>query len=437
MMNDSFRRDFRNIVDYLAGNHAASEVNAYADRIQDRIDDCLSELHKITVNGKEIKWAKGDLAEAWHAGTFNIDATRQGVGAWAETPRNQSPIDIVVRDNQGAVHYQSKYHQDPQTNLNALSQEKYLDTKGIVPEGHATDGVGDRIAEHGVESKPLSEPNSRELVEQLRKNDVDRERWGLTVGANLQWRDIFHEATTAGTRAAVMGMALQIAPALITIAKKAWDTGEITTKDFAPMIRSIPATLLRSGVAGGLSAAIMGAIRKCDIGAAQQVHPTLVAAGVVLAIGALGTSVKAARGDISWPVAAKTISEDAIVLAASMGGAVAGQVLIPALGLGALAGNIIGAALARLAIDQANRVILGIAGKTDWTVFGLVDQNYTVPREVLEDSGWMLVDIRKFEPQIVRVRRVQLRTIELRRIGMSVLRRGVISFGNVGYMENR
>ena len=317
-----------------------------------------------------------------------------------------------------------------------MNDPKYDGHQKVVPEGRVIDSQHtDRIRAFGSESAPLKEPASRDLVEQLREaGDVDRERFGLTVADSVHWGDVFREATTAGTRAAILGAVLQTCPYLLAIAKRTWETGELSAKDFAPLARALPTTLIQSGVAGGLTAAVMGAVRKGVLGSTRQVHPTVVAAAVVLAMVAFSTSVKAARGEVTWPLAAKRISEDAILLAAAMGGATVGQALIPILGLGALVGNIVGAALARLAIDKVNGVVLGIAAETGWTVFGMVDQDYTVPGELLKASGWNVLDISTFTPRSLDVRRVRLRTIELKKVDMTVLRRGVISFGRVAYL---
>lgn len=435
----SFRRDFGRSTEYFVAAAAGRDVNEYSDRIQSEIDDCVQKMRGMVDNAKDPnKWAKGDVAEAWHAGTYNVDVVRRGLypRPSAATPRDRSPTDVYVGVDGQGIGVQIKNHADAEVNRDAINHPKYDGHQKVVPEGQVLDsGHSDRIQAFEAESLPLKEAASRDLVKQLREaGDVDRERFGLTVADRVQWEDVFREATTAGTRAAILGAVLQTCPYLLAIAKRTWETGELSAKEFAPLARALPTTLLRSGVAGGLSAAVMGAVRKGVLGSTRQVHPTVVAAAVVLAMGAFRTSAKAARGEVTWPVAAKRISEDAIVLVAAMGGATVGQALIPILGLGALVGNIVGAAMARLAIDKVDSVVLGIAAETGWTVFGLVDQNYTVPGELLRASGWNVLDIITFTPRPLDVRRVRLRTIELKKIGMTVLRRGVISFGRVAYL---
>jgi len=460
----SFRRDYRNAIDNFGGGVTGQQVDAYGTRVEDAIEDVIRQMKNLADNQKDIHYAKGDVAEAWHAGTFNVDAARRGVDTSAVTPRDASPIDVSMHGT-SMENAQLKYYRTPEDTAKAISHPKYADLdQKVVPAdqldevknaaarlasknaqtrpemsesyAHTARSADDRLRLDGTESRPLSERDARDAVKELRsEGDLDREGFGLTPPQVIQWQDILRESTTAAARAAIISAALQSAPYLVAVAKKAWETGEISAKDFAPLAQALPATLLRSGVAGGLSAAIVGSARAGALGSAlQQVDPTFVAAGVTLAISAFETSIKAARGDITWPAAAKTISEDAIVLASAMGGAALGQALIPIPMLGALVGNIVGAVVARLVIDQVNGVVLGVAAETGWTVFGLVDQNYTVPSELLEASGWSVLDIQKLEPHTLDLKRMQPRMLELKRVDMAVLRRGVVSFGRIAYL---
>ena len=112
-----------------------------------------------------------------------------------------------------------------------------------------------------------------------------------------------------------------------------------------------------------------------------------------------------------------------------------GQFIIPIPILGALIGNIVGALVARLVIGQANRVILGIAADTGWTFFGIVDQNYTIPDGILLECGWELLKVERLECEMFQVQRLEMETLELEPVPFNVLRRGVVSFGKVGYVQ--
>jgi len=460
----TFRQDFRNAADNLGAGIAGQHTEAYVERVARELDEVVRRMDSLASNNKGLHYAKGDVFEAWHEGTFNVDAVRRGVDATASAPRDRSPVDVALHGTR-IERAQLKDFRTPEDTAKDISRPEYSHLEQKVVPSDQLDGVRDAAArlmdknattrpdvsaayEHtkntahdrlqmdGAQSKPLTEPDSRELVKELRdRHDVDRERYGLTPQQVIQWQDILREATTAVARAAIISAALQSAPYLVTIGRKAWETGEISAKDFGPLAHALPVTLLRSGVAGGLAAAIVGSARIGALGnALNHVDPTFVAAGVTLAISAFEISVKAARGDITWPVAAKRISENSIVLASAMGGSVLGQALIPIPMLGALIGNIVGAAVGRLAIEQVDEAVLGLAAETGWTVFGLVDQNYRVPSNILQASGWSILDVRQFQPRHLELRHFRPQTLAPNAIGMRVLRRGVVSFGSVAYL---
>ena len=470
----AFREDYRNAIDAFVGSQSAGQVDAYAEQIEAALEDVVIRMRTLAVNEKGLHYAKGDVAEAFHEGTFNVDAARRGIEARAWAPRDTSPVDIRVTGSASDL-AQLKYYRDADATAKAISEPKYRDLEQkVVPADqleevraaaarlakgnaqtrpelaasydaqtrpelaasydHTATTADDRIRMDGAESRPLTEAGSRDLVNGLRGDqDLDRAEFGLTPQQVVTWEDILRESGTAA--AAMISVALQSAPYLVSIARKAWDTGEISGTDFVPLGQALPPTILRSGLAAGLAAAITGSARAGLLGSIQQVDPTFVSAGVVLAISALEASVDAARGNTTWPEAARAISQDAIILAAAIGGAAAGQALVPIPVLGALIGNIVGAAAGRLVVDQADRVIVGLAADTGWAVFGTVDQHYTVPKELLTASGWDTLELRPIELKTLELKPLELKTLDLNSVDMTVLRRGVVSFRRIGYLS--
>lgn len=462
----SFRRDFRHIAHNLGSGVAAGEAEAYAKRVEAVFEDVVAEMGRLADNKKGLHYAKGDVAEAWHAGTFNVDAVRRGADSSAFAPRDASPVDVVVRGAKGPGEAaQLKYYRSAEDTAKAISHPKYKDLEQMVVPSEQVEGVreaaarlaarnaetrpdvadlysrvrdkaDDRLRLDGTESRPLSEREARDIVKDMRQNgEVDRDALGLTPQQVIQWDDLLRETTTAAVRAAVLSAALQAAPHLVDIGRKVLETGELEVADFSPLARELPATLLRSGIAGGLSATLVSAAKMGALGTGlQSIDPTFVAAGVTLAISSFETSFLAACGEITWPVAAARISQDGLVLASALGGAALGQALIPIPMLGAMIGNIAGAVVARLVIDQVGGVVLGIAAETGWTLFGLVEQDHQVPPHLLVESGWSVLDVRKFQPSQLRIQKFQPMTLTPRTINFQVLRRGVVAFGRVAYI---
>lgn len=81
----------------------------YTGRIIQERDKLIEALNAFKENGKSINFLKGDIAEVWHGGTFNINAAQKSSIDHAEVPRSTdlgSP-DIVLDSGK---QYQSKYY---------------------------------------------------------------------------------------------------------------------------------------------------------------------------------------------------------------------------------------------------------------------------------------------------------------------------------------
>jgi len=73
------------------------------------------------------------------------------------------------------------------------------------------------------------------------------------------------------------------------------------------------------------------------------------------------------------------------------------------------------------------------------TFFGLVEQNYELPIEIIRSTGVKVFEYEKFEPikftpQTFAVKRFEYRKFEPIKISTTFLRRGVIGVGAVGYV---
>jgi hypothetical protein len=462
---DEFYRDYRQVSETFGSAAAGQGVQGYVLRVEGAFDTLVKEMVNLADNQKGLDYAKGDVAEAWHAGTLTADAIRQHLNVRAFAPRDHSPIDVRVAGPSGTIDSQLKVYGSAMDTAKAISEPKYLGTdQKIVPSdqldgvreaaarlamknhltrlemernySHTSRTADDHLHYDGANSKPISEKATRQMTQDARDTgDVDREGLGLTARQSIQWGDFIHEAGTAAMRAAALSAALQLAPHIVSLIAKAIKSGEITLEDLAPIGKQIPSAVFRSGVAGGLSASIVMASRMGVLSESlSNLDPTVVAAAVTLAMSAIGTSIKAARGDISWPIAAKTMMEDTFVLSCAIGGAAAvSQAIIPIPILGALIGNIVGALVARLVISQGNRTILGIAKDTGWTFFGIVDQNYAIPEDILLEGGWELMRVERLECEMLHLQRLELETLEMEPVPFRVLRRGVVSFGKIGY----
>ncbi|MCL2824569.1 MAG: hypothetical protein FWD57_11305, partial [Polyangiaceae bacterium] len=90
-------RDYRNLLNTFGGGMGGRSAVEYCDRVDAELDSMVSRMAELARNEKGISYAKGDIAEAWHAGTLNVDAARRGINVSATLPRDASPVDISIR----------------------------------------------------------------------------------------------------------------------------------------------------------------------------------------------------------------------------------------------------------------------------------------------------------------------------------------------------
>lgn len=107
-MDDKFEEGFN----WWQNNSAASLSGSYTEKyigdINDQVNLLVETLNGFKGDGTGIKQLKGDMAEFWHAGTFNIDATVKRSDHRAEVLRSHGLGSVDITTNFGKD-YSSKY----------------------------------------------------------------------------------------------------------------------------------------------------------------------------------------------------------------------------------------------------------------------------------------------------------------------------------------
>lgn len=468
-MDSPFDRDYRRVITQLAAlDSAADAAGGYVDSVESAINSLVDSVVLGTANTKGIDYAKGDAAEFWHAGTLDLDATRRGLESDVWTPRDTSPSDIafgIARADPAQV----KYYKTAEDTARAISRPDYAEMTKVVPSDQL-DGVKeeaarlasrnvdtrplmsdsyadtarnatDHLSHGGAESRPLTESDSRHLVQEARQDgDLSRKEWGLSPQQVIQLEDLAREALNAGAHAAALSAALQLAPIVITAIQQSLRNGELDLEELGRLCRAAPVAALRSGISGAVTAALVTATRSGMLGEALvAVPPGLIAATVVLAINSTQTAFRAARGEITWSQASLIIAQDGLVLTGSMIGGVLGQAIIPVPLLGAVVGNLVGATLARVAVGGGSTLLMGLAVERGWTIFGLVDQDYSLPPETLQAVGWELLDVDPLNTDPLDFDTLDVEPLDVEPfspngVSIRILRRGMIEVGKFGYI---
>ena len=125
---------------------------------------------------------------------------------------------------------------------------------------------------------------------------------------------------------------------------------------------------------------------------------------------------------------------DSFIIGAGAAGAALGQSLIPVPILGALLGNFIGSTCAVVVFEGGKTYLLSFFIESGYSFFTIVQQGYEIPRDVLEQCGFNLIELDMTELDTIDLNTIQLDTIQLDTIGIRPLRRGLIEINCIGYV---
>lgn len=148
---DGYKAYCRNTDSYIAARMGEDYVNNVADKISELEYDINSFTGYNTLTDK----LKGDIAEFWHSGTFNIDSAVKGSKASTIVDRSHDFASADITSNFG-IKYGLKYYSDGQKSANAQSLsyfQRYAEYKS--QSGRSDLSFLDYLKEKGVDNESV------------------------------------------------------------------------------------------------------------------------------------------------------------------------------------------------------------------------------------------------------------------------------------------
>lgn len=121
-----------------------------------------------------------------------------------------------------------------------------------------------------------------------------------------------------------------------------------------------------------------------------------------------------------------------------VGGSISqGFIEIPVLGY--LIGNFIGSTVGSFVYSAGYSAVLSFCVESGFTMFGLVDQNYTLPEKIIEEIGAEVFKFDEFQydqfkPEEFTFEKFSFDRFQYDTLGITVLRRGVIGVREIAYV---
>lgn len=463
-----FEKKYKQVLNNAGGVSGTMDGIEFSSSVQDAVDHAIYKLQTESDRLKNvpIDYVKGNLAEQWHAETFNINAAARGRNdIWADVPGNNiAGRDIDFGDANFAYKAELKYYKTADETAKALSRPQYNYSNKIAPSDqieeviNAADRLGkknivnrpDQAANYkhtventdkhlnldNVDSKPLSEPVSKQLSKEMRRDGkVDSDKYNINTESFVKLTDIGRESLEAGMHAAVLSAVLASAPYVWEIAAKYVENGEVDIKTIEDGGLFTINNACHAGLRGAIAAAITSSMKSGLIGeSAKNISPLAIGMATTMAINAIKHSIKHQQGKILSQELMHLCMRDAFILAGGYAGAVAGQAVIPVPMLGALIGNIIGSVMGSVLYDGSNQLVLIVCVDSGWTCFGVVKQDYTISEEILNSAGYDIFETQAFTTESFAGESFSPNSFPVNSLSFKPISRGVIGVNVVGYI---
>lgn len=468
----------------MGSDRASSDFDIESDRfkqILDAVDHLKKSINQHPHIQLDIEKFKGFVAEEWHAHTFNIDALRQGSEHRAYTLQENGYASVDVATNFGKK-YSLKYSNTPESAENmqsALHKEtrmpKYQGQDRLIAaeqledakawahrralkdssnrpevarahmdtEKHLVANISD---EQGVESRELSIAESKQIAKEAKKGVFDPEKHGLDKASLLEEVriDYVDQALKAGLTAASITAILQLAPELYKAIDYLIKHGEIDLNGIKRSGEKIISASGESFLRGSIAYSVEMSIQKGMLGEAlKQVTPPIVGVAVTVILGAMKDSVLVAAGKMSSNEMGMHFVETLCISSAYLAGAKIGgmiaQALAPQLpGIGYALGSLLGCSVAAV-YNYGKSQLISFCIDTGFTCFGLVEQNYELPEQVLRELGIDTIPIARAQVDTADIPRAQIPSAQIEKaeyetIDITMLRRGLIGVNKIGYI---
>ena len=463
-----------------AQNRRIAAQNLRIQEINAAIDELARSINEHPHLHLGVEQFKGYVAEEFHAGTFNLEAIRQGSAHRAFTLQDNGYGSVDVDTNFGRQ-YSLKYANtakdaeayqavlDPETRMPKYhGQERLIAdeqlgeagkwatrragkdslTRPDVSASHTETGehlVGTVSDGEGVESHKLSIKESKEIAREAQDGGLDPAKHGISKEAQLSQVRIAYldQALKAGLTAATITAITQLVPELYKAIDYLIKHGEI---DLAQLKKSGGKVITTSGEAflrGSIAFGVQTALQEGLFGEAlRNANPTIVGVVVTVVLGTIKNSIQVAAGKMTAAEMGMQFVDTLVVssgylVSMKIGGLIA-QALFPELpGIGYAIGSLLGCSLAVVYNIGKNKLI-SFCIDTGFTCFGLVEQNYELPDEVLKEMGIDIINVGRAKVKTSTVSRTQptsnVGRASYETIDITVLRRGVIGVNKIGYV---
>lgn len=289
----------------------------------------------------------------------------------------------------------------------------------------------------------MSEDDAKALAILAKDGDITAEglkRLGVSAEEAIKFEYIAKQAFKSGLTAATISIVLRVTPEIYRAIEYLIQNGKLDERQFQ---RIGFAALKGAGdgfVRGTISAAITVCCKSGMLGEGlKSVSPAGIGMATVLAMDTMKNAFEVANGKMTRTELVNDLVKELIVSTSAFvtGSIIQSFIEIPVVGF--MIGSFIGSAIGSFAYNCGYNAVISFCVDTGFTMFGLVEQDYSLPEDILASIGLEVFQYEKFSPnrfnnQSFMPNTFEQQTFSPNTLGIVVLRRGVIGVSQIGYI---
>ena len=298
--------------------------------------------------------------------------------------------------------------------------------------------------DEGVSSKSASRKELEDIARESKDQKFRAEEHGITTDSAIDTEYLLKQALKAGYTTAAITVAFQLAPEIYKAIDFLVKHGEIDIQQIKRMGTKGISAGAEGFLRGTISSSLLIMCEKGVLGEAfKGINPTILGTVVALVMQTVKNSILVAAGKMSTQQMGTAFVDTVVISGGYLLGAHVGGIIGQALGfelpvVGYLLGSLIGTSFCAI-YNIGKKKLISFCVDTGFTCFGLVEQNYELPNEVLNELGVEIapiprtqierIDVLRSETAVTAIDKAEYETIDI-----TVLRRGVIGVNRVGYI---
>lgn len=311
--------------------------------------------------------------------------------------------------------------------------------------------VLDKLTDHvespkGARSIPLTQDESKVLQSLSKEGKFDPANYDITLAKKADYLYLTRSTINAGLNGAMYGAIFKALPNILESIASLVKHGYISSDD----IDDVAKQSKEGATQGFLSGFTCSLIKNCcmlgyfgeelqrkSLGSAAGFNNALIVLTTAM-MDTIKDSIMLSQNKISKTEYIYRLDKRAFITSFCYGGGYVGQTFLPPV-IGYLAGSVVGSILGYFVFEFKEKIFMSICACTGFTFFGIVEQDYELPRNIKEYLGIESMNIEKMEIEEMdvdemNIEQMYIENLNIERMEAKFVGRGIIGIRKIGYV---